>query len=125
MTNLLVGHFHLVVQALAQLPALEAAHHYIFADGGDGLQDQFFYCDRLIADIGLTRKNDFILELFEATLDDLLGDILRLAFFFGTRPGDFRFMLQHTGRNILGFEVARRGRSNLQRELMSQFTEFV
>ena len=54
MTNLLVGHFNLVVQALAQLPALEAAHNHIFTDGGDRLKDQLFHGDRLIANVYLS-----------------------------------------------------------------------
>src|SRR5687768_15805661 len=75
-TNRKVGLFQLIVQALAQLPSLEAAHDHIFTNGGHRLKDQFFDRQRFVTDVGLTLQDGFILEFFETTLDDLLQDVL-------------------------------------------------
>ena len=60
MTNPMVGHFTLAVQALAELPALETAHDHILADGSHRLKDELFHRDRLITDVWLAGKHDLI-----------------------------------------------------------------
>src|SRR5690606_10205929 len=96
--SLLLG--RLLCDGLAPLKAGKTPHRDVFAHGRDLLLDQVVHGAIRILDKGLFQQANFLEELLEAALDDLVDHVFGLALVEGGGPVDPALLLQNSRRHI-------------------------
>src|SRR5690606_30831602 len=111
--------------ALATFEAGETPDCDVFAKGCNFFLDYLLHRAVRILDEGLLQQADFLEELLEAALDDLVDDALGLAFIESRGPVDAPLLLQHRRRHVLTGHILGASRRHLHGQVASQLAELL
>src|SRR5882724_10460599 len=112
-------------RCIAHLEAHETRHDDVFAQFRDLGLNQLIDGERVLLDERLFVQADLLVELAQPPLNDLVDDLLGLA--FGQRPGALYvfLFLQRRGRHVLLADKLRVGGRDMHGEVVHQALEIV